>query len=147
MATSLGIAPVATFLGLTPVGWIIAGTTTALAAGIGWYFTRKTLIQINEERVKGGLEPITLSQIIAEVRLLEFQSLETILNKLSHENENVSLPMNGEVSINRQAFSIDRLIYVVNQDGSEEIVFKTKTGRKKRILLVRPAADTVPTLA
>ncbi|MDP3263562.1 MAG: hypothetical protein U1E06_05475 [Tabrizicola sp.] len=144
MATSLGIAPVATFLGLTPVGWIIAGTTTALAAGIGWYFTRKTMVQINEERAKGGLGPITLAQIVAEVRLLEFQSLETILTKLSNECESVSVPRNGEVAINGQAFSISRLLYVINQDGSEEIVFKTKTGRKKRILIVRSAASAVP---
>ena len=65
-AVALGLAP-ATFLGLTPLGWAIAGgSAAALAGGTGvayWKSRRfrsavdEVLDQINAERVKGGLEP------------------------------------------------------------------------------------------
>ena len=82
VASALGIAPVATFLGLTPVGWAIVGTSTTLVATLGYYFTRKTMRRVNEEREKGGLEPITLAEIVSEIRLLEAESLESILARL-----------------------------------------------------------------
>ncbi|MDG1458793.1 MAG: hypothetical protein P8Q92_13105 [Pseudoprimorskyibacter sp.] len=133
--------PAATFLGLTPVGWAVAGTAATLVATLGYFITRKTMRRINEEREKGGLEPITLAQIIKEVRHLETQSLETILARLDSELNNVSLSSDHkDVSINGQRYSLHRLKYVVNKDGSEEIVFVTKTGRKKRVLLVRAAS-------
>jgi uncharacterized protein (DUF697 family) len=137
-ASTLGIAPVATFLGLTPVGWAIAGTVVTAAATLGYLFTRKTMRRLNEEREKGGLEPITLTQIIREVRLLEAESLEIILARLAGEMRNVSLSVDQkEVSVDGQLFSVHRLKYVVNEDGSEEIVFVTKAGRKRRVLLVK----------
>ncbi len=140
VASTLGIAPAATFLGLTPVGWAVAGTAATLAATLGYFFTRKTMRHLNEEREKGGLEPITLAQIVKEVRLLEAQSLETILARLDTELNNVSLSSDHkEVSVDGQLFSLNRLKYVVNKDGSEEVVFVTRTGRKKRVLLVRAA--------
>lgn len=140
VAGSLGIAPAATFLGLTPVGWVVAGTAAALALTLGCYFTRKTMRRINEEREKGGLAPITLTEIVREVRLLEAQSIETILARLSAELGNVSLSNDQKVvRIDGQLFSVHRLKYVVNGDGSEEVVFVTRAGRKKRVLLVRPA--------
>jgi hypothetical protein len=140
VSSTLGIAPVATFLGLTPVGWAIAGTAATLAATLGYLFTRKTMHHLNEEREKGGLEPITLTQIIREVRLLEAQSLETILARLDIEMRNVSLSSDQkEVSVDGQLFSVHRLKYVVNKDGSEEIVFVTRADRKRRVLLVKAA--------
>jgi len=141
VANTLGIAPVATFLGLTPGGWAIAGTAATVVATLGYYFTRKTMHRINEEREKGGLEPITLTEIFREVRLLEAQSLETILARLDAELGNVSLSDDHkELNVNGQVFSLHRLKYVVNEDGSEELVFVTRTGRKKRVLLVKSAA-------
>lgn len=72
------------------------------------------------------------------MRLLEAQSLETILARLDTELRNVSLSSDHkEVSVDGQVFTVHRLKYVVNKDGSEEIVFVTRTGRKKRILLVK----------
>ncbi|ABL69324.1 hypothetical protein Pden_1219 [Paracoccus denitrificans PD1222] len=140
VASYLGIAPVTTFLGLTPFGWAIAGAGTVLAATLGYYFTRKTMWRLNEERQKGGLEPITISQIIREVRLLEVQSMKDILQRLSKERDDVQISANGdEAIVNGQAFSIGKLKYVVNDDASEEIVFITKTGRRQRVLLVKPA--------
>ena len=140
VAKGLGIAPAATFLGLTPVGWAIAGTVTILAATLGYYFTRKTMHRVNEERAKGGLGPIKLTEIVREVQLLEARSLVTILTRLDAELDNVSLsPDHKEVTVDGRSFPIHRLKYVVNRDGSEEIVFVTRVGRKKRVLLVKAA--------
>ena len=143
VASALGIAPapVATFLGLTPVGWGVAGIG-ALAAALGFLLTRKTMRRMNEERAKGGLGPITIPQIIREVRQFEAQSMLDILRRLQREHEDVSVSVSGngqEVTINGQVFSIGRLKYVINEDGSEEIVFATKAGRMKRVLLVKAA--------
>lgn len=142
VASTVRIAPAATFLGLTPVGWVVAGAAATIIATLGYYFTQKTMRRINEERGKGGLEPITLTQIVKEVRLLEAQSLESIFARLSAELSNLALSENHkELTVNGQVFSVHRLKYVVNEDGSEEIVFVTGTGRKKRVLLVKAAPD------
>ncbi|MFG6083653.1 hypothetical protein ACEUZ9_005374 [Paracoccus litorisediminis] len=142
VASALGIAPAVTFLGLTPVGWAIAGGGTLLAGTVGYYFTRKTMKRVNEERAKGGLEPITIPQIIREVRLLEAKSMRQILEKLAATRKDLKmLPDSDYVSINGQVFSIGKLRYVVNADGSEEITYTTKTGRRRRILLIRPAGN------
>lgn len=142
VASTLGIAPTVTFLGLTPIGWAIAGTAATVAAALGYYVTRKTMRRINEERENGGLEPTTLAEIIREVRLLEAQSLETILARLDAELDNVSLSDDHkELTVDGQLFSLHRLKYVVNKDGSEELVFVTRTGRKKRVLLVKRAPE------
>lgn len=149
VASTFGIAPVATFLGLTPIGWAVAGSATTLVATLGYYFTRKTMRRLNEERRKGGLEPVTIAQIVKEVRLLETNSRQSILEKLSSEKDNVALSSDRtEAMIDGQTFSIKRLIYVVNDDGSEEIVFRTKAGRKTRVLLVKgpdEGSDPLPT--
>lgn len=147
VASSLGIAPTVTFLGLTPIGWAIAGTTATVAATLGLYVTRKTMRRINEERAKGGLEPTTLTGIIREVRLLEAHSLEAILSRLDAELDNVSLSDDHkDLTVDGQVFSLHRLKYVVNKDGSEELVFVTRTGRKNRVLLVKraPVTDGFP---
>ena len=147
VANALGIAPVATFLGLTPVGWAIVGTATTLVATLGYYFTRKTMRRVNEEREKGGLEPITLAEIVSEVRLLEAESLELILARLDAVLGNVFLSSDRkEVTIDGQVFQVNRLRYVVNKDESEEIVFATRLGRSKRILIVKaePGTDVLP---
>jgi len=44
-----------------------------------------------------------------------------------------------EAIIDAKVFSINRLKYVINSDGSEAIVFVTRTGRRKIILLIKPA--------
>lgn len=144
VAKVLGIAPAATVLGLTPVGWAVAGTVAVLAATLGYYFKRKMMQRVNEEREKGGLRPITLAEIVREVQLLEAGSLETILGRLDAELENVSLSTEAyhkAVTIDGRSFPIHRLGYVVNRDGSEEIVFVTRVGRKKRVLLVKAASE------
>lgn len=141
VASSLGIAPVATFLGLTPVGWAFAGVTVLIASTLGFYLTRKTMRRINEEREKGGLKPISISQIVNDVRLLEVQSLVAILMRLSFETNTVQLSDDRKsVTVDGQSYSVDRLKYVINADGSEEIVFVTRAGRKTRIFLIKAAS-------
>ena len=142
VASTLGIAPVVTFLGLTPAGWAIAVAAGTLITTLGYYFTRKTMQRMNEERQKGGLDPITLPQIVKEVKLLEEQSLQNILGRLEKEIDNVSLSSNREeVTIDGQVYSIARLNYVVNQDGSEEILSVSRIGRKKRVLLIKEGPE------
>lgn len=140
LAATLGIAPApATFLGLTPVGWGIAGAGI-VAAALAAYFSRKVMRRINEERSKGGLDPITVKGIVQEVRRFEKTSMIDILKRLASERQDVDISADeNEATLGGQAFSVSRLKYIVNQDGSEEIVFVTKTGRTRRVLLVRPA--------
>jgi hypothetical protein len=141
IANALGIAPVATFLGLTPIGWTIICTAVPIISTLSYYFTSKTMQRINAEREKGGLAPTTLFKIIEEVRLLETRSLIAILAQLAKEMEGVTLSSdNRYFTVGGQVFSVNRLKYVVNNDGSEEVVFVTKIGRKRRVILVKPAA-------
>ena len=66
IATTVGLAP-ATFLGLTPVGWAVAGgATAALAATGGVLYWRSAKVrevidgvlpEINEARIEAGLAP------------------------------------------------------------------------------------------
>jgi hypothetical protein len=140
LANVLGIAPVATFLGLTPVGWAILGTAVTIITTLGYFYKQKTLQNINEEREKGGLEPTTLCEIIKEVQLHELHSLQGILKKLEEEMEAVNLSEDKmELTVYGQVYSVDRLKYVINNDGSEEIVFVTRLGRKRRVILVKQA--------
>ncbi len=100
--------------------------------------------RINEEREKGGLEPITLAEIVSEIRLLETESLETILARLDADLGNVSLSNDRkEVTTDGQVFQVKRLRYVVNKDESEEIVFATRLGRSKRALIVKAAPGKI----
>jgi hypothetical protein len=140
LASALGIAPVATFLGLTPVGWAITGAFGTIAAIIVYFFILKAMRRINIERVKGGLESITVRQILKEVRSFEAQSLNDILERLDAEMDNVTISNDrANVTINDRIYSLRRLKYVVNKDGSEEIVFTPFITRMKRVLLVKPA--------
>ena len=70
VGTTLGIIT-PTFLGLTPVGWAIAGgavTVASASVGVAYWKSRRVreaidgvLDRINEERIKGGLEPFKSS--------------------------------------------------------------------------------------
>ena len=60
---------------------------------------------------------------------------------------NVSLSSDRkEVTIDGQVFQVNRLRYVVNKDESEEIIFVTRLGRSKRVLIVKaePGTDGLP---
>lgn len=70
LAATVGLAP-ATFLGLTPIGWAIAGgTTVALSATGGVLYWKSSRVrsaidgvlpEINEARIEAGLKPFKSS--------------------------------------------------------------------------------------
>ncbi len=146
VAVSLGLAP-ATFLGLTPVGWAIAGSAATIAA-LGYYLTRKSMQKINEERQKGGLEDTTIRGIIQEIRQFETDSLNEILSKLESERDDVMLTeADTNVEIDGRAFPIAGLNYVINKDGSEELVHLPKGARKETALVVKLPSEVDPQLS
>ena len=64
------LAPPATFLGLKSGGWVVAGVaaaTTILTAALTKVLGSKAMDRINEERVKGGLEPTTIFGFAREI--------------------------------------------------------------------------------
>lgn len=141
VASWLGIAPAATFLGMTVVGWTMMGVG-AIALGLGTVFTRRIMNKLNEERVKGGLAAITVQQLVTVVREYEVEAMREILQTLAAKDPAIELnDSNAEVSISGRVFSISKLRYRVNKDGSEEIGYVTRLGRFIRVYLVKAADD------
>lgn len=137
VASWMGIAPAATFLGLTTVGWTLMGVG-AIALGLGAVFTRRIMKNLNEERAKGGLEAITVRQLIAEVRDYEVDAMREVLQKLATKDATLQLKDgDAEISISGRVFSINKLRYRINKDGSEEIGYVTRLGRFARVYLVK----------
>ena len=136
VAQSLGLAP-ATFLGLTVVGWAIAGVSVA-AAGVGYFFTRKKLVDINDERAKGGLAAVTWSQIIAEAREFEKQAMIGILEELQAETEGDIVVHRSieEAVINGNSYKISDLKYVIEKNGREYVALRSKIPFRPIILFV-----------
>ena len=136
VAQSLGLAP-ATFLGLTLVGWAIAGVSVA-AAGVGYFFTRKKLIDINDERAKGGLAAVTWSQIIAEAREFEKQAMIGILEELQAETEGDIVVHRSieEAVINGNSYKISDLKYVIEKNGREYVALRSKIPFRNIVLFV-----------
>ncbi|WP_224503743.1 hypothetical protein [Celeribacter litoreus] len=141
LAQSLGLVPV-TFLGLTPVGWVVAGAASTATVGIGYLISKRKLSQINEEREKGGLDPIGVKGIIDEIRAFEERANRNVFTKLSLERADVNFDKDHDnVEIRGEVYRLGRLRYVVNVDGSEEVFFVSKVGRKKRLLVVKPSGS------
>lgn len=126
VAQSLGLAP-PTFLGLTVVGWSIAAASVA-AAVVGYFFSRKKLADINEERAKGGLAAVTWSQIIAEAREYEKQAMIGILEELQAETEGdiVVHRSSEEAVIYGKSYKISDLKYVIEKNGREYVALRSK---------------------
>lgn len=136
VAQSLGLAP-ATFLGLTVVGWAIAGASVA-AAGVGYFFTRGKLADINDERAKGGIAAVTWSQIIAEAREFEKQAMIGILEELQAETEGDIVVHRSieEAVINGNSYKISDLKYVIEKNGREYVALRSKIPFRPIILFV-----------
>lgn len=120
-AQSLGLAPV-TFLGLTVVGWALAGTGL-VAAGVSYFFMTKKMKEINQERTKGGLSEVTCADIIAEVRDYDKKAFVNILKKLEIEFKGeIVLDCQSEiVLIKNKAYKIDDIKYVIERNRKEYI--------------------------
>jgi hypothetical protein len=136
VAQSLGLAP-ATFLGLTVVGWSMAVASVAVA-GAGYFFTRKKLADINEERAKGGLVAVTWSQIYAEVREYEKQAMIGILEKLQAETEgNIVIHRSTDkVVIYNKSYKIVDLKYVIEKNGREYVALRSKIPFRSLVLFL-----------
>lgn len=140
VATALGLpVPAATFLGLTLFGWAFVAIG-AISGPLLYLLFRRTMSRLNAERQRGGLEPITAAQIFKEIRRHEAASLKSVLSKLESENSGVSLsPDREKFSVNGKPFFTKRLRYVINTDGSEDIVLLRWFGRPQRIFMVKTA--------
>jgi hypothetical protein len=136
IAQSLGVAP-ATFLGLTVASWALVATSV-VALGIGCFFARKKLNEINQERAKGELVAVTWSEIIAEARDYEKQALMNILEELQAESQ-------GDIILNRLSetavimnttYKIGDLKYVIDKNGREYVSLRSNIPFRKIILFV-----------
>ena len=147
VASSMGIAPVATFLGLTPVGWALAGSAIAIG-GVLTIFGHRAMRRINKERVKGGLPEIGVRHLIAQIKEHEMVSKIAIFRALAAERGEIDFSEDESIlAIKGSRYSIERLRYVVNSDGSEQVVFLTKTGKRKILFTIcgpKSAGDAQP---
>jgi len=137
VASWMGIAPAATFLGFSAVGWALMGVG-AIALALGAVFTRHTMKKLNEERAKGGLKSISVRQMVAEVHDYEVDAMRKVLQKLAKKDASLQLKVNdAEISIGGRVFSINKLRYRINKDGSEEIGYVTRLARFVSVYLVK----------
>lgn len=140
VATYLGIAPTATFLGLTPAGWLAAGISAVVAVVGGWFLVDSVMTDINAERVKGGLSPITVKEIVLQVREVEEESLQEIVQAIMERDESVLATETG-VIIHGVEHPMDSLRYVINSDGSEGLVSVSYMVLRKSVYETVPAVD------
>jgi|TARA_Y100001956_G_C4056777_1_gene157539 hypothetical protein len=137
VASWMGIAPAATFLGLTTVGWTFMGVGS-ISVALGAVITRRVMKKMNEERAKGGLEAITVRQLISEVREYEASAVREVLRKLASNDPSLEInDEDGQVSISGRVLSFKKLRYRINKDGSEEIGYLSRIGRFVRVYLVK----------
>lgn len=136
VATELGLAPTV-FLGLSPVGWAIAGGTALLAGGLAIYLKTSVMNQINEERIKGGLPEIGVFDLIAEIKEFEYNSKIEILKKLSKERLNFKVrEKDDRVIINDKEFNISDIRYVMEENGREFLQQVNKLFPNEEIFII-----------
>lgn len=136
VATELGLAPTV-FLGLSPVGWAIAGGTALLAGGLAIYLKSSVMNQINEERIKGGLPEIGVFDLIAEIKEFEYNSKIEILKKLSKERLNFKVrEKDDRVIINDKEFNISDIRYVMEESGREFLQQVNKLFPNEEIFII-----------
>lgn len=133
LASSLGLAP-SMFLGLSPVGWAVAGSSTVAASALAVYVKISVMKSINDERQKGGLGKIGLRDLISEIREHEYQSKLNLLKKLSKERLEFKVYENdGLVSIDGNSYQISSVRYVVSESGHEFLELIRKFTRNRKI--------------
>lgn len=136
VAQSLGLAP-ATFIGLTVASWAMVATSVA-AVGMGYFFASKKLVEINQERAKGGLVALTWAEIIAEARDYEKQALMNILEKLEAEFQgDIILDRSSATAvIMNKTYKISDLKYVVVKSGREFVALRSNIPFREIVLFV-----------
>jgi len=148
LATKLGLAP-SLFLGLTPMGWAIVGSAATIVGSGGFLLLRRQMKLINEERSKGGLGPITWRELIREVKRHEAEAISQILEELSLRPEyGVQVIDDGtRVVVGQRSYPVSRVKYRVNENGSEELLYASRVGVVKVLLVVKPGTGEAPELA
>jgi hypothetical protein len=144
LATKLGLAPTL-FLGLTPMGWAIVGSVSSVLASGAYLLFRSKMKEMNQERAKGDLEPITWKELIREVKREERRAIRSILEDLSRTTcHKIELIDDGKnVVIDGRSYPIGNLKYRVNKNedatsmGSEELLYVKRLGKTERLILVR----------
>lgn len=121
LAQSLGLVP-ATFLGLTFVSWGVIASAI-LSSGFIYFFARRKLQRINEERTRGGLTDITWREILKEAQNYEKQAMVDIFVKLDGECKDINFIKGGEtVEVRGVKYKIRDLKYVIEKNGAERII-------------------------
>lgn len=137
LATKLGLAP-ALFLGLTPTGWAIVGASTVTSGTIAVLLSRRTMKNINAERIKGGLEEISALELFSEVIGYERKAIEEIVEALSN-NPDFDVQFiddRKKVLIDGYSYPVKSLRYLVKEDGSESLILFKRIGRNKTVLMI-----------
>lgn len=139
LAQSLGLAPV-TFLGLTIVGWAVAGIAV-FSSLLLLIFSRKKLNEINEARKEGGLSAITWRLILQEAREYEENAMLDILSQLSDETHRVNLNKESkEVQVDGVSYNVSDVRYVIEKNGKENLKVSTKIPLiSKTIFIIKDA--------
>lgn len=136
IAQGLGLAP-ATFLGLTVASWAMVASSVVVV-GAGYFFARKKLEEINQERAKGGLKDVTWSEIVAEARSYENEAMMNVL-------ESLEAGSHGDIIFNRstktaiirdKAYNVCDLKYVIEKSGREFIGLRSKVPFREIVLFV-----------
>lgn len=121
LAQSLGLAP-AIFFGLTFVSWGVVASAI-LSSGFIYFFARRKLQDINDERKRGGLSDTTWREILKEAQNYEKQAMIDILVKLDEECKDIIFIKGSETAeIKGVNYNIRDLKYVVEKNGAERIV-------------------------
>ena len=136
------LAPAATFLGVTPVGWVIIGSVSSVMGSAVFLKMRSGIKAINEERVKGGLNPTTWKEIFQDVMNLESESILSIINMLANESSNLVISEDRKyVFINGYQYKLNRLKYVIKECGAEELQFIPRFGAAKTVFTIKNGLD------
>lgn len=138
LASKLGVTSVATFLGVTPIGWAVIGSVSTLFGSYAFLKMRGGIKLINEERVKGGLEPTSWKKIAEDIVRLESESMQGVLDMLAAENQRVSVSNDkNHALIDGDYYPVKRLKYVIEEDGSELIKFIPRLGKARTVFVVK----------
>ena len=132
LAASLGLVP-KTFLWLTASAWGVVGAV--VASSVITIILTRFMGKLNKERQQGGLEKISILQLIKDVKAFERDSIRQICNQLSQNIPKFKFNNASEILTYKGVeYKIGKIRYVINKDGSEELIF----GKYKVIVQVKP---------
>lgn len=138
LASSLGLVP-ATFLGLTMPVWAGVGIGVTGATAI---YASFNMSKLNEERRNGGLENITIMELVKAVKAFETESLKLLCEKLSTQVSGISFNSADEtLAFDEVEYEMGDISYRFNKDGSEELLLSGGRFKKKTVIRVKEASE------